>query len=85
MTALLYLTCLRIHYSKSCQRLTQQLNWLIELAHLFKGRDELDRPRTARQVKTEVSEFLERLTSVATEQSEHAHVIAQMTKAVQNR
>lgn len=61
------------------------MNWLIELARIFKAHDELDRPRTARQVKAEVREFLERLTVIAGEQPEQANVIAQITKAVRNR
>ena len=47
--------------------------------------DKHGRPRTAREVKHAVTEFLERLTQEAEEQPQHAAVIAHITKAVRHR
>jgi len=58
---------------------------VIELARLFEPCDKHGRPRTARQVKREVRQFLERLEQEATERPDEAEVIANILKAVRNR
>ncbi len=58
---------------------------MIELARLLEPCDQQGRPRTARQVKREVKQFLERLEQEATECPEAAKVIASIVKAVRHR
>jgi len=58
---------------------------VIELAHLFEPCDKQGHARTARQVKREVQQFLERLEQEAIEQPDEADVIACIVKAVRHR
>ncbi len=58
---------------------------MIELARLLEPCDKQGRPRTARQVKREVKQFLERLEQEATECPDESKVIASIVKAVRNR
>ena len=58
---------------------------MIELARLFEPSDQQGRPRTARQVKRDVKQFLERLEQEATERPDEAKVIASIRKAVRHR
>ena len=58
---------------------------MIELARLFEPCDKQGRPRTARQVKREVKQFLERLEQEAAERPDEAKVIASILKAVRHR
>ena len=58
---------------------------MIELARLFEPCDKHGRPRTARQVKREGRQCLERLEQEATERPDEAEVIANILKAVRNR
>jgi hypothetical protein len=58
---------------------------VIELARVFEPCDKQGHPRTARQVKREVKQFLERLAHEAAEQPDQAKVIASITKAVRHR
>lgn len=67
MLALLDITALRHHYVESYAQLKRQSAWVIELARLFKPDDEQGQPRTARQVKREVNQFLARLEQAVTE------------------
>ena len=58
---------------------------MIELARLLEPCDKQGRPRTARQVKQDVKQFLEGLEQEAAEQPDDAEVIACLVKAVRNR
>lgn len=58
---------------------------MIELARLLEPCDKQGRPRTARQVKQDVKQFLEGLEQEAAEQPDDAEVIACIVKAVCNR
>lgn len=85
MTALLALTALRPHYAEQYARLKHQRDWIIELDRCFEACDKLGHPRTAQQVKQEVTKFLERLTREATERSDEAAIVAHIVKAVRHR
>jgi flagellar biosynthesis chaperone FliJ len=85
LTALLNIPTLREHYAQPYQRVNHQRDWIIELAQLLETPDKLGRPRTARQVKREVTEFLERLEQTAREQPDDAQVIAHIVKEVRHR
>jgi hypothetical protein len=82
---LLDLTLLRDHYVEPAAQLKQQSAWIIELARLFEPCDKQGHARTARQVKREVKQFLERLAQLATEHPDEAQVIASILKAVRHR
>ena len=58
---------------------------MIKLARLFEPADKQGLPRTARQVKQEVKQFLEHLEQEATQHPADAEVIAGMVKAVRHR
>lgn len=62
-----------------------QSEWVIELARLFEPCDKEGHPRTARQVKREVKQFLQQLEQEAQEHPQYAETIACITKAVRNR
>lgn len=62
-----------------------QRDWIIELARLFEAQDKLGQPRTARQVKREVTEFLTRLEQTAQEQPADAPIMAHVVKEVRHR
>ena len=85
MSALLDLTLIRDHYGEPYAQLKQQSAWVIELARLFEPCDKQGHARTARQVKREVKQFLERLEQKATERPDEAKVIASILKAVGHR
>ena len=85
MSALLNLPALRGQYAEPYAQLKRQSDWVIELAHLFEPCDKHGRPRTARQVKREVKQFLERLEQEAIERPDEAKVIASILKAVRHR
>ncbi len=76
---------LRRCYTQPYERIKQQRAWIIELAQLIKAQDKLGHPRTARQVKREVTEFLERLEQAASKQPDDAPVIANIVKEVRHR
>lgn len=76
---------IRQHYAEPYAQLTRQSEWVIELARLFEPSDKQGRPRTARLVKREVKQFLERLEQEATERPDEAKVIASILKAVRHR
>jgi hypothetical protein len=85
LLALLDITAIRHHYVEPYAQLKRQSAWVIELARLFKPDDEQGQPRTARQVKQEVNQFLARLEQEATECLTDAKVIASIVKAVRHR
>ena len=85
MSALLDIPLLRWSYAEPYVQLKRQSGWVIELAHLFEPCDKQGRPRTTRQVKREVRQFLKRLEQEATECPDEAEVIAHILKAVHNR
>ncbi|MEK6752800.1 MAG: hypothetical protein AABZ00_11105 [Chloroflexota bacterium] len=85
MSALLNIPVIRWPYAAPYVQLKRQSGWVIELARLFEPCDKHGRPRTARQVKREVRQFLERLEQEATERPDEAKVIANILKAVRNR
>lgn len=76
---------IRRHYAEPYAQLKRQSEWVIELARLFEPCDKQGRPRTARQVKREVKQFLERLEQEAAERPDEAKVIASILKAVRHR
>ena len=82
---MLDLTTIRDQYVEPYTQLKHQSGWIIELARLFEPCDKQGRPRTARQIKREVKQFLERLEHEAAEQPDQAKVIASITKAVRHR
>lgn len=82
---MLDITALRARYTEQSRRLSHQREWVIELARLFEATDALGRPRTARQVKHEVTEFLEHLAHEATQRPDEANTVACIVKAVRNR
>ena len=82
---MLDLTAIRDQYAELHAQLKHQSAWVIELARLFEPCDKQGHPRTARQVKREVNQFLERLAHEAAEQPDQAKVIASITKAVRHR
>ena len=85
LSALLDITAIRQRYAEPYAQLKRQSTWVIELARLFEPDDEHGRPRTARQVKQEVQQFLEHLEQEATERPADAKVIAGIVKAVRHR
>ena len=82
---MLDLTLIRDHYAEPYAQLKRQSAWIIELARLFEPYDKQGHPRTARQVKREVKQFLERLEQEAAEHPDEAKVIASILKAVRHR
>ena len=85
MSALLDLTAIRCQYVEPYAQLKHQSAWIIELARLFEPCDKQGHARTARQIKREVKQFLERLEQEATECPEAAKVIASIVKAIRHR
>lgn len=85
MSALLDLTVVRYQYVEPYAQLKHQSAWVIELDRLFEPCDKQGHARTARQVKREVKQFLERLEQEATERPNEAEVIASIVKAIRNR
>jgi hypothetical protein len=79
------ITAIRHRYADPSAQLKRQSTWVIELARLFEPTDEQGTPRTARQVKQEVKQFLEHLEQAATECPSDAKVIAGIVKAVRHR
>ncbi len=82
---MLDLPAIRWQYAEPYAQLKRQSGWVIELARLLEPCDQQGRPRTARQVKREVKQFLERLEQDATERPDEAKVIASILKAVRHR
>lgn len=84
---MLDLTAIRYQYVEPYAQLKHQSEWVIELARLFEPGDKQGHARTARQVKREVKQFLERLEHAAraTECPDEAKVIASILKAVRHR
>jgi hypothetical protein len=66
-------------------QLKHQSTWIIELARLFEPCDKHGHPRTTRQVKREVKQFLEQLEQKAIASPDEAKVIASILKAVRHR
>ena len=85
LSALLNITAIRQNYAEQYAQLKRQSEWVIELARLLEPCDKRGHPRTTRQVKREVKQFLERLELEAAEQPDEADVIACIVKAVRNR
>jgi chorismate mutase len=85
LAALLDLTTLRHRYADQYAQLKRQSEWVIELARLFEPEYDQGHARTARQVKREVKQFLERLEQEAVERPEDADVVASIVKAVRHR
>jgi hypothetical protein len=82
---LLGITTLRQPYARLYTRLKRQRVWVIELARLFEPIDAHGQLRSARQVKQEVKQFLERLEQEASEHPAEAKVIMGIVKAVRHR
>jgi len=82
---LLDITTIRQRYADPYAQLKRQSAWVIKLARLLEPADKHGRPRTARQVKQDVKQFLDHLEHKATEQSADAEVIAGIVKAVRHR
>jgi len=85
LAAWLDLTAIRYQYVEPYAQLKHQSAWIIELAHLFEPGNKQGQARTARQVKWEVKQLLERLEQEATECPDAAKVIVSIVKAVRNR
>ena len=85
MSALPDLTAIRDQYVEPYRQLKHQSAWIIELARLFEPCDKQGQARTARQVKREVKQFLERLEQESSECPQAAKVITSIVKAVRNR
>jgi hypothetical protein len=85
LVALLDITAIRQRYAEQYAQLKRQSEWVIELARLFKSCDKHGHRRTARQVKREVKQFLERLEQEAAEQPSEASIVACIVKAVRHR
>ena len=85
MSALLELTLIRNQYGEPSAQLKRQSVWVVELARLFEPCDKQGQAQTARQVKREVKQFLQRLEQVATQRPDEAKVIASIVKAVRHR
>jgi len=83
--ALLDLTVIRNNYAEPYAQLKHQSAWVIELARLFEPCDKQGHARTTRQIKREVTQFLERLEQEATERPGEAKVIGSIVKAVRHR
>lgn len=82
---MLGITTIRQHYAGLYAQLKRQSAWVIELARLFEPLDEYGQPRTARQVKQGVKQFLEHLEQEAVEHPADAEVIVGIVKAVRHR
>lgn len=82
---MLDISAIRQQYVEPYGQLKRQREWVIELAHLFEPCDKQGRPRTARQVKREVKQFLKRLEQEATEHPADSAAIAGIVAAVRNR
>jgi flagellar biosynthesis chaperone FliJ len=82
---LLDITVIRQRYAEQYAQLKRQSEWGIELARLFEPCDKHGHQRTARQVKREVKQFLERLEQEAAEQPDEASIVACIVKAVRHR
>ena len=82
---MLDITALRQRYADQYAQLKRQSEWVIELARLFEPEDDQGHARTARQVKREVKQFLERLEQEAVDRPEDANVTACIVKAVRHR
>jgi flagellar biosynthesis chaperone FliJ len=82
---LLDITAIRQRYAEQYAQLKRQSEWVIELARLFEPCDKHGHRRTARQVKREVKQFLERLEQEAAEQPSEASIVACIVKAVRHR
>ena len=82
---MLDITVIRQCYADPYAQLKRQSAWVIKLARLFEPADKQGLPRTARQVKQEVKQFLEHLEQEATQHPADAEVIAGIVKAVRHR
>jgi len=82
---LLGLTTLRQPYAARYAQLKRQRAWLINLARLFEPGDAHGQPRTTRQVKREVKQFLDYLDQEAVEHPADAEVIVGIVQAVRHR
>ena len=85
LSALLDLTAVRHQFAPVYSQLKHQSAWIIELTRLFEPCDEQGNVRTARQVKREVKQFLDRLEQEATQCPDAAKIIHNIVKAVRNR
>lgn len=82
---MLKITAIRQDYAEPYAELKRQSTWVIELARLLDPEDAQGQPRTVRQVKREIKQFLARLEQEAAERSTDAKIIASITKAVRHR
>lgn len=82
---MLDIPAIRRHYAAPYAQLKRQSEWVIELARRFEPCDKQGRPRTARQVKREVKQFLEHWEQEAAERPDEAQVMASILKAVRHR
>ena len=82
---MLDITAIRYQYVEPYAQLKRQSAWVIELARLFEPCDKQGHARTARQVKREVKQFLERLEQEATERPDEAEVMGSIVKAIRHR
>ena len=82
---MLDITATRQRYAEQYAQLKRHSEWVIELARLLEPCDKHGHPRTARQVKREVKQFLEQLEQEAAEHPDAADVIAGIVKAVRHR
>ena len=82
---MLDLTAVRHQFAPVYSQLKHQSAWIIELTRLFEPCDEQGNVRTARQVKREVKQFLDRLEQEATQCPDAAKIIHNIVKAVRNR
>ena len=82
---MLDITAIRYQYVEPYAQLKRQSAWVIELARLFEPCDKQGHVRTARQVKREVNQFLERLEQEAIERPDEAKVTGSIVKAVRHR
>jgi hypothetical protein len=85
LAAFLEITALRHRYTEQYARLQHQRDWIITLDRCFEPEDERGQRRTVRQVKQDVTEFLEGLTQEAKERPAEAKIIAHIIKAVRHR
>lgn len=82
---MLDITTIRQRYADPYAQLKQQSAWVIKLARLLEPTDKHGRPRTARQVKQDVKQFLDHLEQEAAEHPADAEVSAGIVKAVRHR
>jgi hypothetical protein len=82
---LLVAACVYRVYLASGRRLQRQVEWVIELAHLLRIEDEAGRPRQARQVKREVTDFLIRLERETASDDQDARIAQHIARTVRNR